>query len=79
LNLIKAMKQNIITLLSEALPAVDFESDFLFSELDSLGIVTILVILSKEYNISLDATDVTPRNFRSIDTIVKMVESKLSE
>ena len=79
MNLIKAMKQNIITLLSEALPAVDFESDFLFSELDSLGIVTILVILSKEYNISLDATDVTPRNFRSIDTIVKMVESKLSE
>ena len=73
------MKQNIITLLSEALPAVDFESDFLFSELDSLGIVTILVILSKEYNISLDSTDVTPRNFRSIDTIVKMVESKLSE
>ena len=73
------MKQNIITLLSEALPAVDFESDFLFSELDSLGIVTILVILSKEYNISLDATDVTPRNFRSIDTIVKIVESKLSE
>ncbi len=71
------MKQNILTLLSEALPAVDFESDFLFSELDSLGVVTILVILSKEYGISLDATDVTPRNFRSIDTIVNMVESKL--
>ena len=33
------MKQNILSLLSEALPAVDFESDFLFSELDSLGIV----------------------------------------
>ena len=73
------MKQNILSLLSEALPAVDFESDFLFSELDSLGIVTILVILPKEYNISLDATDVTPRNFRSIDTIVKMVESKLNK
>lgn len=73
------MKQNILTLLSEALPAVDFESDFLFSELDSLGVVTILVILSKEYGISLDATDVTPRNFRSIDTIVNMVESKLSK
>ena len=73
------MKQNILTLLSEALPAVDFESDFLFSELDSLGIVTILVILSKEYNISLDAADVTPRNFRSIDTIVAMVESKLEK
>ena len=73
------MKQNILSLLSEALPAVDFQSDFLFSELDSLGIVTILVILSREYHISLDATDVTPRNFRSIDTIVKMVESKLAK
>ncbi len=73
------MKQNIISLLSEALPAVDFEADFLFSELDSLGIVTILVILSKEYDISLDATDVTPRNFRSIDTIVSMVEAKLAK
>ncbi len=73
------MKQNILSLLSEALPAVDFESDFLFSELDSLGIVTILVILSKEYDISLDATDVTPRNFRTIDTIVSMVQSKLDE
>lgn len=77
--MIMIMKQNILSLLSEALPAVDFESDFLFSELDSFGIVTILVILSKEYDISLDATDVTPRNFRSIDTIVKMVESKLAK
>ena len=73
------MKQNILSLLSEALPAVDFQSDFLFSELDSLGIVTIIVILTREYNNSLDATDVTPRNFRSIDTIVKMVESKLAK
>lgn len=73
------MKQNILNILSEALPAVDFDSDFLFSELDSLGIVTILVILSKEYGISLDATDVTPKNFRSIDTIVGMVESKLTK
>ena len=29
------MKNRIIELLSEALPAVDFESEFLFSELDS--------------------------------------------
>ena len=43
------MKERILELLTEALPAVDFESDFLFSELDSLGIVTILLILSSEY------------------------------
>lgn len=73
------MRQTIHTLLSEALPAIDLESDFLFSELDSLGIVTILVILSREYNISLDATDVTPKNFKTLDTIVSMVEKKLNK
>lgn len=73
------MKDHIYSLLSEALPAVDFDADFLFSELDSLGIATILMILSKEYEVSLDATDVTPRNFRTIDSIVAMVEKKLSK
>ena len=72
------MKQHIYSLLSEALPATDLESDFLFSELDSLGIVTILLILSSEYQIELGPTDVTPRNFKTIDTIVAMVESKLN-
>lgn len=73
------MKQRILELFSEALPTINFESDFLFSELDSLGIVTILMILSGEYNIDFDVTDVTPRNFRSIDTIINMVESKLNK
>lgn len=73
------MRQHIYNLLSEALPAVDFESDFLFSELDSLGIVTIIMILSKEYDIRLTSKDVTPRNFKSLDTIVKMVETKIEQ
>lgn len=73
------MKQRILELLSEALPAVDFDSDFLFSELDSLGIVTILMILSGEYDIELGAADVTPRNFRTLDSIVAMVQSKLNK
>ena len=73
------MKERIIELLSDALPAVDLEADFLFSELDSLGIATILMILSDEYKVELSAVDVTPRNFRTIDTIVAMVESKLNK
>lgn len=73
------MKNRIIELLSEALPAVDFESEFLFSELDSLGIATILLLLSNEYHISLNASDVTPKNFMTIDSVVAMVESKLKK
>lgn len=71
------MKQHILSLLSEALPAVDFESDFLFSELDSIGVATIIMILSTEYKINLTATDMTPKNLKSLDAIVSMVEKKL--
>lgn len=73
------MREHIISILSEALPTVDFDSDFLFSELDSLNIANILMILSDEYDITLDASDVTPKNFKTIDSLVSLVESKLKE
>lgn len=71
------MKEHIYKLLSDALPAVNFESNFLFGELDSLGVVTIVMILSKEYNISIEYTDVTPKNFKSLDALVNLVQMKL--
>lgn len=73
------MKQHIRTLLEDLLPLVDFDSDFLFAELDSLGVTTILMVLSQEYSIKLDAKDATPRNLRSLDSIVEMVNRKLAE
>ena len=63
-------------ILEEALPLVDLDSDFLFNELDSLGITTILMLLSDEYQIKLESSDVTPRNFRNLDSLVAMVEKK---
>lgn len=73
------MKDHIRTLLEDLLPLVDFDSDFLFSELDSLGVTTILMALSDEYGIRLEATDATPRNLKSLDSLVALVESKLNE
>ncbi|MBQ3767785.1 MAG: acyl carrier protein [Prevotella sp.] len=72
------MKEKIRTILEEALPLVDFDSDFLFSELDSLGVTTILMLLSDEYGIKLEATDATPKNLKTLDSIVAMVEKKLT-
>ncbi len=66
-------------MLEDVLPLVNFDSDFLFSELDSLGVTTILMTLSDAYNITLDATDATPRNLRSLDSLVSLVESKLRQ
>ncbi len=73
------MKEHITKLLTEALPMVDFDSDFLLRDLDSLGVTTILMLLSEEYGIELEARDATPRNLKSIDTIVDMVKNKLGE
>ena len=70
------MKENIRKILEEALPLVDLDSDFLFNELDSLGITTILMLLADEYQIKLESSDVTPRNFRNLDSLVAMVEKK---
>ena len=73
------MREKIHSILEEALPLVDVDSDFLFGELDSLGITTILMLLSEEYGVKLDHSDVTPKNFKNIDSLVKMVETKLED
>jgi acyl carrier protein len=72
------MKEHIRQLLEEALPLVDFDADFPFSELDSLGVTTILMTLSDEYGIQLDASDATPRNLKSLDALVSLVQKKLA-
>ena len=71
------MKETIRKKLVEVLPLVDLDSDFLFSELDSLGIATILMVLSDMYGVELDHSDVTPKNFKSLDSLVAMVNAKL--
>lgn len=63
--------------MEDALPLVDFDSDFVFSQLDSLGVTTILMVLSDEFDIKLEATDATPRNLKTLDSIVAMVVRKL--
>ncbi len=73
------MKEKIRKILEEALPLVDLDSDFLFNELDSLGITTILMLLSDEFKVSLESSDVTPKNFRTLNSIVALVESKMNK
>ncbi len=73
------MKEEIKLLLEDVLPLVDFDSDFIFAELDSLGVTTILMVLSEKYGIRLSHEDATPKNLRNLDNIVGMVERKLAE
>jgi len=79
LEIMTIMKEKIREMLEDALPLVDFDSDFLFSELDSLGVTTILMKLADEYGIEMEASDATPKNLKSLDSIVALVERKISE
>jgi len=73
------MKEEIRAILEDLLPLVDFDSDFLFSELNSLDVTTILMSLSDKYGIKLEALDATPKNLKTLDSIVALVERKLQE
>ena len=61
------------------LPLVDLDADFLFAELDSLGVTAILMTLSTKYGIELEAADATPKNLRNLDSIVDLVKRKQQE
>ena len=73
------MKEKIRLLLEDQLPLVDLDSETLYQELDSLGVTTILMTLSDEFGILLDSRDATPKNLRSLDSLVALVERKLAE
>jgi len=73
------MKEEIKALLADALPMIDFDAEYLFEQLDSLSVITILTILSQKYSIPLDVTDATPKNLISVDALVNMVEAKIKQ
>lgn len=73
------MKNKIKSILEDALPLVDLDSERLYDELDSLGVTSILMLLSEEYGIDLSSRDATPKNLRNLDAIVALVERKLNE
>lgn len=73
------MKEKIKEILEAALPLVDIESEHLYSELDSLGVTTILMELSAAFGIELDSEEATPKNLKSLDSLTALVEKKLAE
>ena len=38
-----------------------------------------MMILSEKYGIKLETSDATPKNFKTLESIVKLVETKLAE
>lgn len=60
---------------------VDVEDDTNLLEeevVDSLGIFTLVSFIEDKFGVSVDAEEVNLENFETVQTIVKLVDSKLS-
>jgi acyl carrier protein len=69
----------------EILKGIRPEYDFSTSEdfvkdglLDSLDIVNLVVALEEEYGISIDGEDVTPENFKNLETLEQFLQRHVS-
>ena len=64
--------KSVIEILKEIRPEFDFTatSDFIADGmLDSFDVVTLVAALDKNFNISIQGTDIVPENFKNLETI----------
>ena len=75
------MKKQIIEILSEICPGIDFETETALIDdglIDSLDIVAVVTELMWAFDVELGVDDLTPENFNSVEAIEELIESKQS-
>ena len=73
----KIMRDELLELLSNEFPEIDFEeSDTMVDDgiLDSLTITGIIAAITMEYGIEIPFEEISEDNFNSIDALADMVE-----
>ena len=75
------MKKQIMEILSEICPGIDFETETALIDdglIDSLDIVAVVTELMEAFDVELGVDDLTPENFNSVEAIEELIESKQS-
>ena len=75
------MKKQIIEILSEICPGIDFETETALIDdglIDSLDVVAVVTELMEAFDVELGVDDLTPENFNSVEAIEELIESKQS-
>ena len=70
------MKTKVEKILNEIRPEFDFSTTTNFIEngmLDSFDIVSLVTMLDKEFNISIEGVEIVPMNFNSVESICKLL------
>ena len=71
------MREQIIEILTEICPGVDFEQETSLIDdglIDSLDIVAGVTDLMDTFDVQLGVDDLTPENFNSVDAICQLIE-----
>ena len=71
------MREQIIEILTEICPGVDFEPETSLIDdglIDSLDIVAVVTDLMDTFDVQLGVDDLTPENFNSVDAICQLIE-----
>jgi len=69
--------EKLLEILNDIDDSIDFENETALIDdhlLDSFGIISLVGELEEEYDISIDASEMTPDNFNSAEAILAMVE-----
>ena len=75
------MKKQIIEILSEICPGIDFETETALIDdglIDSLDIVAVVTELMEAFDVELGVDDLTPENINRVEAIEELIESKQS-
>jgi len=70
------MKEQLLKVLKEVKPGVDFEKETKLIEdgvLDSFDIITAVQELNDAFGISIDVEDLEPANFNSVDAMQELI------
>ena len=71
------MREQIIEILTEICPGVDFEQETSLIDdglIDSLDIVAVVTDLMDTFDVQLGVDDLTPEKFNSVDAICQLIE-----
>ena len=73
------MRDKVLAIMKELFDNVDVENETALIDdelIDSFGVIQLASALMEEFDIYIDADDIEPENFNSIDAITELVESK---
>lgn len=78
-NITQELKSDIQEIIFAIAPEYDFQEDAALVDdeiIDSLDMVYLISTLNDKFNIEITVDDITPENFNTVDSIIRLVQSK---